>query len=275
MAMRLPVIQGVIKRRLLVNFRVDPAVIRAKLPSPFRPKLHAGQAIAGVCLMRLEGIRPVGMPAFLGISSENAAHRIAVEWDGPDGAKREGVFIPRRDTDSRLNHLAGGRIFPGEHHLSSFTVTDDGERIDFAMASRDGRVSIRLRASATPLFPTGSCFRSFAESSAFFQGGSVGYSATRAGDRLDGLRLETQRWEMAPLAIDVVENTFFSDPAAYPAGSVEFDHALIMRDIEHRWLPEPDLAIGPCPCANLPIGGDVAYSAKPENDNGAAGILPR
>src|SRR4051794_2413533 len=184
--MRLPVIQGVIKRRLLVNFRVDPAVMRANLPSPFRPKLHAGQAIAGVCLIRLEGIRPVGLPAFLGISSENAAHRIAVEWDGPDGEKREGVFIPRRDTDSRLNHLAGGRIFPGEHHLSKFEVSDDGERIDFAMASRDGRVSIRLRASATALFPSSSCFRSFAESSAFFEGGSIGYSATRDGDRLDG-----------------------------------------------------------------------------------------
>lgn len=246
MAMRLPVIQGLIKRRLLVNFRVDPAVMRASLPSPFRPKLHAGQAIAGVCLIRLEGIRPVGLPAFLGISSENAAHRIAVEWDGPDGEPREGVFIPRRDTDSRLNHLAGGRIFPGEHHLSKFDVTDDGERIDFAMSSRDGRVSIRLRASATPRFPGTSCFRSFPESSAFFEGGSIGYSATRDGNRLDGLRLETKRWEMAPLAIEAVENTFFNDPAVYPAGSVEFDHALIMRDIEHRWLPEPDLAIGPC-----------------------------
>jgi uncharacterized protein YqjF (DUF2071 family) len=246
--MRLPVIQGLIKRRLLINFRVDPAVMRRQLPSPFRPKLHDGHAIAGVCLIRLEGIRPLGLPAFLGISSENAAHRIAVEWDGPDGAKQEGVFIPRRDTDSRLNHLAGGRLFPGEHHLSKFEVTDDGERIDFAMTSRDAQVSIRLRASATPLFPSTSCFRSFEDSSAFFERGSIGYSATRDGDRLDGLRLDTMRWEMAPLAIETVENTFFSNPAAYPAGSVEFDHALIMRDIEHRWHQEPDLAIGRCEC---------------------------
>lgn len=108
---RLPVIQGLIRRRLLVNFRVDPAVMETFLPEPFRPKLHAGYAIAGICLIRLEDIRPRGLPGVLGISSENAAHRIAVEWEDESGRTREGVFIPRRDTNSCLNHLAGGRSF--------------------------------------------------------------------------------------------------------------------------------------------------------------------
>ena len=56
--MRLPTIEGIIRRRILVNFRVDPQVIQSVLPSRFRPKLHQGQAIAGICLIRLEHIRP-------------------------------------------------------------------------------------------------------------------------------------------------------------------------------------------------------------------------
>ena len=125
--MRLPVIKGLIRRRLLVNFRVDAQVMTDYLPAPFRPKLHAGYAVAGICLIRLEQIRPVGLPSFCGLSSENAAHRIAVEWQDPTtGALREGVFIPRRDTGSWLNHWAGRRIFPGEHHLADFTVEDNG-----------------------------------------------------------------------------------------------------------------------------------------------------
>jgi hypothetical protein len=78
--MRLPVIQGVIRRRLLVNFRVDPRVMQAQLPTRFRPKLHGAHAIAGICLIRLEAIRPRLVPKFLGLASENAAHRIAVRW---------------------------------------------------------------------------------------------------------------------------------------------------------------------------------------------------
>jgi len=80
MLFHLPIIRGVIDRRILVNFTVDPAVAAKLLPRPFRPKLVNGFAVAGICLIRLKQIRPRGWPAILGISSENAAHRIAVEW---------------------------------------------------------------------------------------------------------------------------------------------------------------------------------------------------
>ena len=131
--MRIPVITGVIDRRILANWRCDPSVLAKLLPAPFRPKLARGYGIAGVCLIRLQAIRPAWAPAGLGISSENAAHRIAVEWDesGTDGRAvlREGVYIPRRDTSSRFNTLVGGRLFPGVHHHATFDVREQGGRL--------------------------------------------------------------------------------------------------------------------------------------------------
>jgi hypothetical protein len=243
MSMRLPVIQGLIRRRLLVNFRVDAEVMRRFLPDPFQPKLHQGHAIAGICLIRLEQIRPVGFPAFLGISSENAAHRIAVEWKDPQGQSREGVFIPRRDTGSNLNHLAGGRLFPGEHHLADFDVTDDGSRIAMSIQARDGGMAVELRAQTSDSWPTSSCFRSVGESSAYFEAGSVGYSVTRESARLDGIRLQTHGWRVEPLAVESINSSFFNNATAFPAGSVTFDHALIMRNLPHHWHQEPDLFV--------------------------------
>jgi hypothetical protein len=101
--MKIPVIAGLIKRRLLVNFRAKPEVVQRILPQPFRPKLHHEYSLVGICLIRLEQIRPAGLPGLLGLSSENAAHRIAVEWTDAAGIQREGVYIPRRDTGSFLN----------------------------------------------------------------------------------------------------------------------------------------------------------------------------
>src|SRR5690242_17509645 len=120
--MKLPSVEGIIRRRVLVNYRVAPGVVERLLPSAFRPKLHGEFAIAGICLIRLEQMRPQGLPAFLGSSSENAAHRIAVLWEDDDGKTQEGVYVPRRDTNSRLNYLAGGRLFPGEQHAARFQV---------------------------------------------------------------------------------------------------------------------------------------------------------
>src|SRR5207237_1213317 len=94
--MRIPVIRGVIDRRILVNYRIAPAALARVLPPPFRPKLIHGTGMAGVCLIRLKHVRPRLLPPWLGIASENAAHRIAVEWDD-GGERREGVYIPRRD----------------------------------------------------------------------------------------------------------------------------------------------------------------------------------
>ncbi|MEI9896455.1 MAG: DUF2071 domain-containing protein [Chthoniobacter sp.] len=226
---------------MLVNFRVDAEVMERFLPLPFRPKLHAGYAIAGICLIRLERIRPAGLPSFCGLASENAAHRIAVRWDGRDGETCEGVYIPRRDTGSWLNHLAGGRVFPGEHHLADFAVDDDGTKIAMSIRARDGRMGVGLRARTADALPVSSCFASLAEASAYFEGGSVGYSVTRDCCRLDGIRLQTEGWEVRPLDVEHVESSFFADESIFPAGSATFDHALVMRDIRHQWHHMEDI----------------------------------
>ena len=231
----LPSISGLIRRRLLVNYRVDPEIAARQLPEGFRPKLHRGHAIAGICLIRLEDIRPQCLPAWAGITSENAAHRIAVLWEDENGREQEGVFIPRRDTSSLVNHLSGGRLFPGEHHLADFAVTDEEGRIEMAIRSRNGGMKLRLSAHESADFASGSSFRSLAESSAYFEPGSVGYSATKDCCRLDGIRLETFNWEVKPLAVSMVESSYFDDPQLFPAGSAIYDHALIMRDIPHEW----------------------------------------
>ncbi len=240
--MRLPHIHGIIRRRLLVNFRIDPAVAQRQLPAPFRPKLHDGHAVGGICLIRLEQIRPKRFPRLMGISSENAAHRFAVTWSDAEG-EHEGVYIPRRDSGSLLNQLAGGRLFPGEHHRARFDVADDGAHVVLRMRSGDGLVSLDVDAAAVPALPEGSIFRSIDEASAFFEPGSLGYSATAGGHKLDGIVLRTQEWSIAPLRVASVASSYFADASQFPPGSIAFDCALIMRNIAHEWHPASDLYV--------------------------------
>lgn len=232
--MKVPKVHGVIGRRLLVNFRVDAEVIQRQLPAPFRPKLHDGHAVAGICLIRLQDIRPKRVPRMLGLSSENAAHRIAVVWNDAQGS-HEGVYIPRRDTGSLMNHLAGGRLFPGEHHRASFRVDDVDNRIALEMTSADRRVRVDVAGRAATTLPSSSIFGSVEKASAFFEPGSVGYSATASGQRLDGVVLKTHSWSVAPLAMDRVFSSYFADESMFPTGSITFDCALIMRNIAHEW----------------------------------------
>ncbi len=241
--MQIPVIRGLIDRRILVNFRVDAAVLARLLPAPFRPKLVNGAGMAGVCLIRLKDLRPRFLPPFLGVSSENAAHRIAVEWDD-DGGIREGVFIPRRDTSSRLNTLAGGWLFPGVHHHAAFRVQEHDDRYRVELNSDDRRTHLLVEGRVAGGLPPTSTFGSLKEASDFFERGSLGYSVTAEPGQFDGLELRSFDWRVRPLAVERVESSFFGDRALFPPGSVEFDCALLMRGIEHEWHGRGRLCAG-------------------------------
>lgn len=238
--MRIPVIRGVIERRMLVNYRVDAQTLAGLLPAPFRPKLVHGYGMAGICLIRLRGIRPRWLPAWLGINSENAAHRVAVLWDD-NGVVREGVYIRRRDSNSRLNALVGGRLFPGIHHHACFIVNESNDRFDVTLCSDDDETRVIVSARLADRLPATSIFASLEEASEYFRGGSLGYSATRKPTTFQGMELACRDWKVEPLAVEAVQSSFFDDVSLFPPGSIQFDCALLMRNVVHEWHGHADL----------------------------------
>lgn len=230
--MRLPVIEGLIRRRILINFRVDPRVLEKLLPPPFQPKLVRGFAVAGICLIRLEQIRPFGLPQWAGVSSENCAVRVAAQW--PDGGSlREGVFIFQRYSSGRFNTMFGGRLFPGVHRQAHFDVREEEGRVHLAISG--AQMKLDLEAAATLTLPADSVFRSLEEASAFFRAGSLGYSPARQAGIYEGMELRSVDWNMQPLDVPTIRSSFFADEAAFPRGSAVLDSAFLMRNIAHQW----------------------------------------
>lgn len=234
MKTRLPIVTGLIARRILVNYRVRPEIIAPLLPSKFRPKEMNGFALAGICLIRLEQLRPKGLPAIVGISTENAAHRIAVCWHEA-GIPKEGVFILRRETNTPAIALTGGRLFPGEHTLADFQTKDDGESITIDIKTTGQQADVKLSARATTQMMPDSIFHSLEMASKFFCDGSIGYSPNKRTGEVEVMELRTLNWAMQPLKVESSYSSFYADTNRFPCGSIEFDSAFIMRGIEHEW----------------------------------------
>ncbi|WP_316836864.1 hypothetical protein [Pedobacter nutrimenti] len=198
--MKIPIIHGHIDRRILINFTAEPTAVEKIIPFPFRPLIYKGRAIVGICLIRLKNIRPKGLPEFMGINSENGAHRIAVEWDENGKTKT-------------------GRN--GNYH------------IDFI--SSDGTETL-IDAVETKTFSNKSIFETLQEASNFFKSGELGYSPNK--NKYEGLRLKTYNWEVRPLEVLNVKSSFFENEKVFPKGSLTFDNALLMTNIEHEWKKE-------------------------------------
>lgn len=233
--MKIPTITGLIERRILINYQIEAKALEAYLPYPFRPKLVKGKGIAGICLIRLREIRPTGFPKFIGISSENGAHRIAIEWENEEGITKEGVFVPRRDTSSRLNSWAGARVFPGVHYLADFEVKEEDNHYQVGFVSQD-QTSLFIKAKETNSWNTESVFKTINEASVFFENGNLGYSPIPKRNAFDGLELHTYNWKVSPLEVEQVHSSFFEDTSIFPKDAIKFDNALLMKNINHKWI---------------------------------------
>lgn len=234
--MRPPPMVGVVERRLLVNYRTDPEATARLVPAPLRPQTVNGSAVAGICLIRLGRLRPRHVPGVLGLRSENAAHRIAVEWDTPGGIAT-GVYIPRRDSGSLVNVVVGGRLFPGQHHRARFDACETSQVLRVGFASADGTASARVQVRTVDQWTGSRLFANLDEASTFFRQGAVGYSANSDGRCLDGLELRSSAWRVEPVEILTAESTFFDNTTLFPSGAAALDCALLMRNVPVTWQP--------------------------------------
>jgi hypothetical protein len=227
--MWVPTLRGLIDRRILVNYRVDPEVLRRLLPPPFRPHVVRGFGLAGVCLIRMARLRPSFVPFPVPVLGrpENGALRFAVEWE-QDGELRAGVYIPRRFSDSQLVALAGGRLFPGVHTLARFQVEESGDAYRVEMT---GELNLVVQGRAADQLAGSVVFDALDEASAFYRSGSVGYSDSRTPGEYEGLEFRIADWTVRPMTVDRVACDFFDDPVRFPPGAAAFDNALLMREV--------------------------------------------
>jgi len=235
-------IHGIIDRRILLNYHVELGALQKVLPRGFRPKVFRGKG--GVCMIRFRELRPRKIPAWLGLGSENAAHRIAVEWDQDDGTT-EGVFIPRRDTNSTFNKLLGGRVFPGIFSKGTFITDESDDELSVTIRRADGSDEAHFKGQVAQALPDSSLFDDVQQAASFFSLGATGYSATYERGHYQGMELRSLDWSIQPMEIEEAHTSFFSDRTRFPEGTVELDCALVMRGIDHEWHSRPDLYYDP------------------------------
>ena len=233
--MELPVLDGIIDRRILINYRIKSEVVKLLLPPHLDPLVINGYASGGICLLRLKNIGVKHSPSFLRINSENAAHRFLVTFTRR-GQLHKGVFIPRRDTDSLLNVLLGGKMFSWPHYSAAFEVEEETGRYAVSLRSKDGKIELETVSQLTTDFPTNSMFDSIGQASSCFENCPTGISPSTRAKKFKSIQLKTKTWDVKPLQVHSLKSSFFDNRSLFPHGTIEFDNALLMEGIEHEWI---------------------------------------
>lgn len=241
MIFQLPLITGILDRRILLNYSLDPDYLKKFLPQPFQPRLYNGVGVGGICMIRFSGLRPQFIPKFMGIDSENAAHRIAVEWE-IKGQKFEGVYIPMRNTASRFNYLTGGRIFPGIFQMSQFVIDEQGDQYHLKIIPQSrSEPMVDFKGEVSEQLSEKSIFGKLEAASDFFARGAVGYSLSADQSHFQGMELRLLEWDIKPMNIKEAAIQLFENSPSFPKGTAKLDSALIMRKLRHEWHRIPEI----------------------------------
>ncbi len=226
--MRLPPISGVIERRLVVAYRVDPDRAAELLPHPLRPRTIGDAAVAAISLVRLGQLRPGRVPRWVGLHSENAVHRIAVEWDS--GATRhEGLYVLRRDSDSLADLALGGRLYRGAYRRARFRVEESATTVHLVCSAADGAMDLEVAVHVSDRFRGSALFTDATQAARFFD--DPADPADRPRETPAGPQLVTPPWRIEPVAVDTARSSVFDDPERFPAGAAEVDCAVLARRV--------------------------------------------
>ena len=117
-------------------------------------------------MIRFKELRPRFVPRWFGLGSENAAHRIAVQWE-QDGVSQEGVYIPRRDTNSWFNKTLGGSLFPGIFNRSHFDGKESEKTVSLRIVRADGGTEIAFAGHVVEALSGASIFPSLEAAAGF------------------------------------------------------------------------------------------------------------
>jgi len=229
---RMPRFTSTVQHRMLINYRVDPVVARSLVPAGMRPQLVDGSAVAGICHIQQNQLRPAWLKLPVGLRAESSAHRIAVEWDDATGT-HSGVYVAERHSSSPLVRLAGGRLVPGVQKRARFRSSVGGDLIHLELDSPATKVSADVE--LTDEFRSELWRDDLHAASEFFRCGSVGWSPSHEGT-LEALQIDTVGWKVVPAIALSVESSYFD---ALPAGSAVVDCVLVLRDVPFDWsIPE-------------------------------------
>ena len=189
----------------------------------------------GCCLLAIDGMRPAGVPASLGVRMRAAANRISVEWEGASGHRRRRLRAASADTDSLPARVLGGRWFPGVHRPADIELAEDDQRIRWRVEPRssDSGFDVRVAASipatppASPCEPIGgACLAA-----------DIGLSPGHAGAG-EAARMEPDHRVAQLVEIDHLDSQFLASfVSVRPAPSY------LMRDVAVTWSPAPSPSV--------------------------------
>jgi len=217
---------------LLVNFAIDPKILRPLIPAPIELDLHQGKAYLSVVIAEMEKMRPAFLPRALGITYNQIVYRVVVRAPGGE----RGVYFLRSDADHLLMSLAGDWLTFFRFHFSPIKMTrGDGT---LALDLRAPRAAIRAEYALAKLrrrLPASSRFRSFRAAKKFLVELFALFAYDPLTNELSAVHIERGEWDLFCVPDQNGTYEWMQAGPHFNRRNTRLDSIFYAREIPYHW----------------------------------------
>jgi hypothetical protein len=229
-------VKAFFRHSLVLTYAFGPQALEPLLPPGLELDTWRGQAFLAIALVQTERLRPAFLPEAMGMDFFLSGYRIFTRLKGGAGSKR-GLRILRSDTARRLMVWAGNRMTHYNYRLCTVALAESENAITWRITTPNAEADLEVTArvgGAPAALPANSPSASVGEARRF--AGPLPYTfdyeaETKSIISIHALR---QRWNPAPVDVEVRRNTFLEREPFAAAGPV-LANAFHVRDVPYCW----------------------------------------
>lgn len=239
-------IQAHFRYSLVLTFAYPESLLRPLLPKGLELDAYQGCGFLAIALVRTEGLRPLGWPAWTGRDFFLSGYRIFSRFRTPDGRELRGLRILRSDADSWGMVRAGNLMTRYGYRKCDVRESRADGVLALEVDTPGGEADLRVRAwtdAAAEAPPSGSPFPDLA-TAARFAGPlphTFGYEeSTRRIVVVKGVR---RQWRPVPIRVGLEKCAWLERPPFASAPRV-LANAFWLEDVPYRWERGVAMPIG-------------------------------
>ena len=167
---------GVVRRRFLVSYAVEPSLLSTKVPPGAELSTHNGFAWVSACFVELADMRPSFVPKGLGSGFYYLIHRTRARLPYPDGSLRESVLVLEANMNKPFLALLGRMTTGVQFRVREIAFVEKNDGWELSMMT-EGSVLYHARIPRLSIgesLPESSMFESASHADRFLLGVSYG-----------------------------------------------------------------------------------------------------
>lgn len=225
-------VETTFRRCLLVNFALDPAVLRQALPEHIEPDEYRDRAFVSVVIAQMDKLRPLGVPKILGFTYNQIVYRAVVRCHG-----ERGIHFLRSDADSRLMCFIGNLITILKFNHAEIDVSEEqGQvRVDVTTANTDADIHASYDlAHTTKRMPPSSLFPSLPEAQDWLVELFAAFDFDATKNKIEVLRIKRGDWRVS-LVEDLGGEYKFMQRGRF-GGHAQIDSIFFAEELPYHWF---------------------------------------